>query len=86
MSTKTRTKTERKNASQISVENGIKIIKTAIRKKTSLGQAAKSHGRGRNYVPQIKLMIDENYVKKNISRDLYREFNSALKQFNQASK
>ncbi|MEK6828797.1 MAG: hypothetical protein AABY15_01635 [Nanoarchaeota archaeon] len=83
MSTKEKKK---KNPSHASVENGIQIIKTAIRKKTSLGMAAKMHKRGRNYVPQIKLTIDENFAKKNITRDLYREFNATLKQFNKASK
>lgn len=81
MSTKTK-----KNATQVSVDNGIKIIKTAIRKKTSLGKAAFIHKRSRNYVPQIALNIEENYEKRNINRDLYREFNATLKQFKKASK
>ncbi len=79
------TRKQKKNPSQESVENGIKIIKTAIRKKISLGKAAAVHNRSRNYVPQINLTIEDRYEKKNINRDLYREFKSTMKQFNKMS-
>ncbi|NIQ14696.1 MAG: hypothetical protein GTO02_09945, partial [Candidatus Dadabacteria bacterium] len=43
----TKQKKNEKNASQISVENGIKVIKHATRKKLSLSEAARQKGFGR---------------------------------------
>lgn len=76
-------KTNEKSVSQQSVETGIAIIKMATEiKEVSLGQAALLSGKSRNYIPQIKLTIDERYIKGNINRSLYREFNSTLRTYN----
>jgi hypothetical protein len=69
------TRTER------SVRNGIKILKNAIRRNISLSEASRRANFGKNYVSDIKLRLKENYKNKNICRDMYREFNSLMKQY-----
>lgn len=82
----TKTKKTKVNTPEGSVQEGIKIIDTAIKKKTSLGKAAKFHKRGRNYVPQITLTIDENLDKENITKKLFNEYNRKLNEFNKLTK
>jgi hypothetical protein len=76
-----RTRTQ-KNPSQTSIENGIKILQTAIRKKLSLSEASRTHNKGRNYLSDVKARVSENFKNKNISREQYSNFNALLKQYN----
>jgi len=76
----------RKSSSVTSLENGIKILKYAIRRKTSLSAASKAGDRGKNYISDIKARLEENYKSKNISRDLYNEFKSLNKQYEKTVK
>jgi len=64
-----------------SVENGIKIVQYAIRKKTSLSKASDDNGRGRNYVSDIKARIENNYKNRSINRELYTTFKTTLKNY-----
>ena len=69
------------NRTETSVKNGLKIINKAIKKNISLSEAAKQSGFGRNYVSDIKARIKDNYKSKNISREIYSEFNTLIKQY-----
>jgi hypothetical protein len=64
-----------------SVKNGIKIIKTAIRRKISLSEASRQANYGRNYVSDIKLRLRENYRSKNVTKESYSEFNTLMKEY-----
>jgi hypothetical protein len=77
----TKTKT-RKTRTQTSVENGIKILKTAIKGKLSLSEASRRNSFGRNYLSDVKSRIRENYKNKNVDRETYENFNSLLKTYN----
>jgi hypothetical protein len=77
----TKTKT-RKTRTQTSVENGIKILKTAIKGKLSLSEASRRNKRGRNYLSDVKSRIKENYKNKNVDRETYQDFQSLLKTYN----
>jgi len=85
-STKTAVKTLRRSSSVVSLENGIKILKLAIRRKISLSAAAKDSGRGKNYISDIKARLEENYKSKNISKELYTSFKSLNKDYEKLSK
>lgn len=78
---RTASKVQNRNTSVESIENGIKIIQSALRKGISISAAAKAAGRGKNYVSDIKARIEENYKSRNISRALYSSFNSLNKQY-----
>lgn len=67
---------------ETSVKNGIKIVKHAIRKNVSLSEASRQFDFGRNYVSDIKSRIRDNYRNRNVSRELYSEFNSLMKEYN----
>lgn len=69
------------NRTETSVKNGLKIINRAIKKNISLSESARQYGFGRNYVSDIKARIKDNYRSKNISREMYSEFNSLIKQY-----
>ena len=71
------------NKTEASVKNGIKILKKAIKSKgkISLSEACRQSDRGRNYVSDIKLRIQDNRKKKNISKELFQEFNTLMKQY-----
>lgn len=69
------------NRTETSVKNGLKIITKAMKKNISLSEAARQSGFGRNYVSDIKARIKDNYKSKNVSRDLYNEFNFLMKQY-----
>jgi len=71
----TSTKTE------TSVKNGIRILKRAISRGISLSEASRTFDFGRNYVSDVKARIKNNYKRKNISRDLYTEFNTLMKEY-----
>ncbi len=74
--TKTNTRT------QSSVENGIKILKLAIKKNLSLSEASRQNKFGRNYLSDVKSRLKENLAKKNVDRDNYRTFRALLKEYN----
>lgn len=76
----------RRSSSVTSVENGIKILKYAIRHKSSLTTASRANGRGKNYISDIKARIEDNYNSKNISRDLFRSFMTLQKQYEKTVK
>ncbi len=76
----------RRTTSVISLENGIKILKLAIKRKISLSAASKDSGRGKNYISDIKARLEENYRSKNISKDLYSNFKSLNKEYEKLSK
>ena len=78
---RTVTKKVTRNSSQTSVDNGIKVIKTAIKRDLSLSEASRTHKFGRNYVSDIKARITDNYRRKSISRETYNRFKSLLKQY-----
>lgn len=69
------------NRTETSVKNGLKIITKAIKKNISLSESARQAGFGRNYVSDIKARIKDNYKGKNISREMYSEFNALIKQY-----
>lgn len=71
----------RKSSSIVSLENGIKIMKYAIRHKVSLSAASNVDGRGKNYISDIKARLELNYMSRNISRELYNEFKALSKQY-----
>lgn len=76
----------RRSASVVSLENGIKILKLAIKRKISLSAAAKDSGRGKNYISDIKARLEENYKSKNITKELYSNFKSLNKEYEKLSK
>jgi hypothetical protein len=69
-----------------SVENGIKVIKYAIKNKTSVSEAARENGHGRNYVSDIKARIDNNFKNRSITRELYDSFKSHSRSYEKATK
>ena len=74
-------KTTQKTRTQKSVENGIKIVNTAIRKKVSLTKAAKLQGFGKNYVSDIKARITYNVKNKNIDSKTANTFKTLVKEY-----
>lgn len=74
--------TQSKTRTQQSVENGIKILKTAIKSNLSLSEASRKHSFGRNYLSDVKARINENYRNKNVDRNTYQEFKNLLKTYN----
>lgn len=77
-----RTTRTKKTRTQISVENGIKILKTAIKGKLSLSEASRRNQFGRNYLSDVKARIRENYKNKNVDKETYQSFMSLLKTYN----
>lgn len=71
----------RKSNSVNSLENGIQVIRLALRRKLSISAAAKEKGHGRNYVSDIKARLEDNYKSKNITRDLYTTFKSLNREY-----
>lgn len=71
-----------KTRTQSSVENGIKILKTAIKGNLSLSEASRRNSFGRNYLSDVKARIKENYKNKKIDRETYQNFTSLLKTYN----
>jgi len=69
------------NKTEASVRNGVKIVKTAIKKDLSLSEASRRANFGRNYVSDIKARIKENYKNKNVSKETYQEFTSLIKEY-----
>lgn len=80
--TKTKTRKSTKTRTQVSVENGIKILKTAIKSELSLSEASRRNSFGRNYLSDVKARIKENYKSKKIDRETYQNFTSLLKTYN----
>lgn len=74
------TKTQ-KTRTQSSVENGIKILKTAIKGKLSLSEASRRNDFGRNYLSDVKARIADNYKNKNVDKVTYQSFKSLLKTY-----
>jgi len=77
-SSKTKTNT---NRSQTSVENAVKILKTAINKNISVSQAATQWKFGRNYISDLKSRVADNYKAKKVSKDTYNEFRNLVKEY-----
>ncbi len=75
-----KTKTQ-KTRTQGSVENGIKVLKTAIRGKLSLSEASRRNSFGRNYVFDVKARIADNYRNKNVDKTTYQTFKTLLKTY-----
>lgn len=71
--------TKTKTRTQTSVENGVKVVKTALKKNISLSEASRQLNFGRNYVSDIKSRLTEN--RKNIAKDTYSEIRSLLKEY-----
>lgn len=69
-----------------SVESGIKILNDAIKNKTSVSEAARQNGFGRNYVSDIKARIDKNFKNKSINRELYTTFKASSKSYDKTQK
>lgn len=75
-------KTPAKSKAEKSVETGIKVIKTALKKNLSLNVASKEHKLGKNYVYDVRSKIKKNYDDKKINRETYREFTSLINEYN----
>lgn len=75
------TKTQ-KTRTQSSVENGIKILKTAIKGKLSLSEASRRNDFGRNYLSDVKARITDNYKNKNLDKVTYKTFKTLLETYN----
>jgi hypothetical protein len=71
-----------KNRTQVSVENGIKILEMAIKGNLSLSEASRQNSFGRNYLSDVKAKIKENYKSKRVDRETYRNFSDLLKTYN----
>jgi len=69
------------NKTQASVENGVKILKKAIKQNISLSEASRRENFGRNYVSDVKSRIRDHYKAKKVSRELYQEFTSLVKEY-----
>jgi hypothetical protein len=69
-----------------SVQTGIQILNYATKNKTSISEAARKSGFGRNYVSDVKARIDSNFKKKSITRELYDSFKNSSKNYNNSSK
>ena len=78
----TKTARSANTRTQSSVENGIKILKTAIKGKLSLSEASRRNQFGRNYLSDVKARIKDNYKNKNVDKDTYQTFQSLLKTYN----
>jgi sulfur transfer complex TusBCD TusB component (DsrH family) len=76
----------KKSNSILSLENGIKILQIALKKKLSLSSAAKTAGRGKNYISDIKARLEENFKSKNITKELYSNFKQLNKEYEKSSK
>lgn len=63
-----------KNNTERSVNNGVQIVKTAIKQNLSLSEAARQSGFGRNYVSDVRIRLNENFIKDNVSRASYSKF------------
>lgn len=70
-----------RRSSSVSLENGIKIVKYAIKHKLSLSEASRQNGKGKNYVSDIKARLEENRKSGNISKNLFDIFRSVSKQY-----
>lgn len=70
-----------KTRTQVSVENGIKVLKTAIQRKSSVTKTSQDLGHGKNYVSDIKSRISENVKSGNITKKLATEFTSLVKKY-----
>lgn len=76
------TRTNVRSNSIVSLETGIKVLRTAIKREISVSKAAKNvHKLGRNFVSDIKARLEDNYKNKNITTELYRTFKSLNKQY-----
>jgi len=64
-----------------SVENGLKIIKKALKENISLSESSRRFNFGRNYVSDVKARITNIYKKKNVSKELYNEFKTLIKEY-----
>jgi len=71
-----------KTRTQTSVENGVKVLKTAIKKGISLSEASRQSKFGRNYVSDIKSRLTDNFKNKNVTKDSYTEFKTLVKEYN----
>lgn len=71
-----------KTKSQLSVENGVKVLKTAIKGNLSLSEASRQNSFGRNYVSDIRARIKTNYKNKAVTKETYQSFNTLLKTYN----
>lgn len=69
-----------------SVQTGIQILNYATKNKTSISEAARKNGLGRNYVSDVKARIDNNYKKKSISKELYDSFKNSSKNYDNSNK
>lgn len=84
--TATRTNASKKTNSVKSLENGINVLKYAIKKKISVSAAAKENKFGRNYISDIKARLEENYKSKNITKELYSSFKTLNKEYQKVVK
>ncbi len=70
-----------KTKTQVSVENGVKVLKTAIKSNISLSEASRRNNFGRNYLSDVKSRIKENYKNKAVDKETYQSFNTLLKTY-----
>ena len=67
-----------KNSTEKSVNNGVKIVKAAIKQNLSLAEASRQFGFKRNYVSDITIRLNGNFIKENVSRANYSKFTSLM--------
>lgn len=89
----TQIKTAKKQTSNVrpdktvkSVQTGIEILNYATKNKTSISEASRKKGFGRNYVSDVKARIEKNYKKKSITRELYDSFKNTSKNYDKSIK
>lgn len=64
---------------EISVIKSLKIIKKAIKHDLSLSEASRQHNMGRNYVSDVKLRLENNFNRYNVTPENYTAFNKLIK-------
>ena len=63
-----------------SVNNGIKILKQAVKSKISVSTASRDNGKGKNYVYNIFDKIEKNRKEQRITADQHKEFKALYSQ------
>ncbi len=66
------------------IQNSIKIINTAVKKRISLTSASIASGFGKNYVSDVKLTLDESIDAKRITKQEAKLFKTAIKEYEKA--
>jgi hypothetical protein len=74
------------NPSHNAIDNAVKIIRTAVKDRTSLSTSSQKHGFGKNYVSDVKARVKDSYRRRAITREHFNTFNSLYKQYESVTK